>query len=149
MTEIFPIVPAGALDGRRHVLPLRVYYEDTDFTGVVYHANYLRFLERGRTEFVRALGIDQKAMHDETGVSLVVRSMTIDYLRPAMMDDIVTVETVAGEIGGASLRLAQALRRGEELLTTAEVLIVCVKGGRAQRVPEAMRRALQATGNDR
>src|SRR3954453_23638731 len=109
MTEILQPLAAGSLDGGRHILPLRVYYEDTDFTGVVYHANYLRFFERGRTEFVRALGVDQKAMHEETGSSFVVRSLAIDYLKPAMIDEIVAVETRMGQASGSSLRLIQTL----------------------------------------
>lgn len=141
MTEIFQGPAGGAFDGVRHVLPLRVYYEDTDFSGVVYHASYLRFFERGRTEFVRALGIDQKALHAQTGTSFAVRRLTIDYLKPALMDDVVVVETRIGAASGASLQLEQALRRDGEVLASADVLVVCIRGRRPQRLPEAMRGA--------
>src|ERR1700732_5371048 len=80
-------ISAGVLDRDTHILPLRVYYEDTDFSGIVYHANYLRFLERGRTEFIRALGVDQLALHRDEGIAFAVRSINVDYLRPALMDD--------------------------------------------------------------
>lgn len=127
-----------------HSLPIRVYYEDTDFSGVVYHASYLRFLERGRTEFIRALGVDQAALHRETGFAFVVRRMTVDWLRPARMDDMIEVETRAAALKGASMLLAQRiLRDGEELLT-AEVLVAGVREGRAGRLPEALRAALAA-----
>ena len=99
----------GRLDGGTHLLPLRVYYEDTDFSGVVYHASYLRFMERGRTELLRATGVDQSALHGaEEGLSFAVRRMTIDYLRPARMDDVLTIETRTGEIRGASLVMGSA-----------------------------------------
>jgi len=139
------LAPAsGYLDGDIHLLPVRVYYEDTDFSGVVYHANYLRFLERGRTEFIRSIGIDQRAMHRETGSAFVVRAMAIEFVRPALMDDAVTVETRAIEARGPILRLAQRITRMEEVLTTAEVTVVCVRDGRPQRLPEAVRAAILA-----
>jgi acyl-CoA thioester hydrolase len=137
-------VQAGWIEGGRHVLPLRIYYEDTDFSGLVYHASYLRFLERGRTEFIRALGIDQRALHEAEKIAFVVRSLRIDFLVPALMDDLVQVETSALERRGPALRLAQDLRRDGAVLTTAEVLVVCVKAGRPCRLPEALRRAIDA-----
>ncbi|GLS21721.1 tol-pal system-associated acyl-CoA thioesterase [Labrys miyagiensis] len=132
----------GVLNGDCHHLPLRVYYEDTDFSGIVYHANYLRFFERGRTEFIRALGVDQMALHREEGISFAVRSISVDFLRPALMDDIIEVQTKAGLVRGPSLNLTQTIRRGEDVLTTAEVLVVCVKAGRPQRLPEVLRKVL-------
>jgi acyl-CoA thioester hydrolase len=139
------LVPAsGFLDGDIHLLPVRVYYEDTDFSGVVYHASYLRFFERGRTEFIRAIGVDQREMHRETGVAFVVRAMAIEFLRPALMDDTVTVETRAVEAKGPLLRLAQRITRSGETLTTAEVTVVSVRQGRPQRLPEAVRAAILA-----
>ncbi|CAM5777300.1 tol-pal system-associated acyl-CoA thioesterase [Labrys miyagiensis] len=135
-------IPGGVLNGDCHRLPLRVYYEDTDFSGIVYHANYLRFFERGRTEFIRALGVDQMALHRDEGIAFAVRSISVDFLRPALMDDIVEVETRAGEVRGPSLNLIQTIRRGEEVLTTAKVLVVCIKGGRPQRLPEILREVL-------
>jgi acyl-CoA thioester hydrolase len=142
MSDDFPTLQAGRLADGLHLLPLRVYYEDTDFSGVVYHANYLRFLERGRTEFIRALGIDQRVLHAKQGIGFVVRSMSMDFSRPAFMDDIVLVETKAGKIRGSSLLLTQRIRRGADLIASAEVLIVCVRAGRPLRVPEELRRLL-------
>ncbi len=132
----------GVLNGDSHLLPLRVYYEDTDFSGIVYHANYLRFFERGRTEYIRALGVDQLALHRDEGVAFAVRSISVEFLRPAMMDDIIEVETKTGLVRGPSLNLSQTIRRGEDILTTAQVLVVCIKGGRPQRLPELLRTVL-------
>ena len=125
-----------------HRLPVRVYYEDTDFSGVVYHASYLRFLERGRTEFIRSLGVDQAALHRVTGFAFVVRRMTIDWLRPARMDDVVEVETRALEMKGASMLLGQRILRGAEVLLTAEVLVAGIREGRPGRLPEGLRAAV-------
>ena len=123
-----------------HRLAVRVYYEDTDFSGVVYHANYLRFLERGRTEFLRDLGIEQAGLVDESGRSLafVVRHLTIDFAKPARMDDGLLVETAPGERGGASLTLHQRILRRDEVLITATVRIGLVGAGRARRFPPAL-----------
>lgn len=132
----------GMLNDVCHTLPLRVYYEDTDFSGIVYHANYLRFFERGRTEFIRALGVDQLALHREEGIAFAVRSIQVEFIRPALMDDIIEVETKAGEVRGPSLHLEQTIRRGEEVLTTAKVLVVCIRNGRPQRLPESLRTVL-------
>lgn len=127
-----------------HLFPLRVYYEDTDFSGVVYHASYLRFLERGRTEFIRSLGVDQAALHRETGFSFVVRRMEIDWLRPARMDDEVVVATLPLALKGASMLLRQEVRRGAETLVAAQVLVAGVTGGRPARLPAALRDRLAA-----
>jgi acyl-CoA thioester hydrolase len=123
-----------------HSLPVRVYYEDTDFSGVVYHASYLRFMERGRTELIRSLGIAQSALFDE-GVPLAfaVRSMQIDFLKPAKMDDELTIETVPVDMKGASMSVRQRVLRGEDELVTALVRVVCVGGGRARRIPDTLR----------
>jgi acyl-CoA thioester hydrolase len=126
-----------------HALPIRVYYEDTDFSGVVYHASYLRFLERGRTELLRDLGVHQAALHgDAAALAFAVRRMTIDWLKPARMDDMVTVETRIGAIKGASLMLLQRILRGEELLLTAEVLVVAVSSGKPARLPPGLKERL-------
>jgi acyl-CoA thioester hydrolase len=133
-----------------HCLSLRVYYEDTDFSGVVYHASYLRFLERGRTEFIRDLGVDQAAFHRDIGFSFVVRRMTIDWLRPARMDDVLTVETVPHRLRGASLDLGQRILRGGEVLLTAHVLVAGVVAGRPARLPRALAdRLAGVAANDR
>ena len=125
----------------QHLFPLRVYYEDTDFSGVVYHASYLRFLERGRTEFIRACGIDQQKLHRETGVYFVVRRMEIDWIKPALMDDELVVETAPATLRGASMILSQRILRGDEVLTTAEVVVAILKDGRPTRLPDSFRAA--------
>ncbi|MFY9289342.1 MAG: tol-pal system-associated acyl-CoA thioesterase [Methylorubrum rhodinum] len=129
-----------------HRLPLRVYYEDTDFSGFVYHASYLRFMERGRTELLRGLAGDQSEMHAEgAGIVFVVRKMNLDYLKPARMDDLIDVVTWSSELRGASMHLAQEVRRGDETLVRAEVVVACVRDGRAIRLPEGLRAALSRT----
>lgn len=126
-----------------HRLPVRIYYEDTDFSGFVYHASYLRFMERGRTELLRGLAGDQSEMHaDGTGLVFVVRKMSLDFLKPARMDDWIDVLTWSSELRGASMHLAQEVRRGEDTLVRAEVVVACVRNGRAIRLPEGLRRAL-------
>ena len=120
-------------------LPIRVYYEDTDFSGVVYHAAYLRFMERGRTEFLRACGIKQGAAHAGTGFGFAVRAMNIEFLKPARMDDLVEVETLVTETGGASITMAQRILRGAKILVTANVRIAVLRHGRAARLPPGMR----------
>ena len=123
-----------------HFLSVRVYYEDTDFSGVVYHASYLRFMERGRTELIRDMGIDQSALFDEgIALALAVRAMQIEFLKPAIMDDFLTIETQPQDIKGASMTVHQRVLRGEEVLVTAEVKVVCVGGGRAKRIPDVLR----------
>jgi acyl-CoA thioester hydrolase len=131
-----------------HRFGVQVYYEDTDFSGVVYHASYLRFLERGRTEFLRALGIHHKAIFaggGAEGFHFVVRAMTLDFLKPALMDDVLLVETRTQAIGGASIEMAQAILRGGESLVTAKVRIAVVSGGRARRIPAEILAKLKMT----
>jgi acyl-CoA thioester hydrolase len=127
-----------------HRLPVRVYYEDTDFSGVVYHANYLRFLERGRTELLRSAGVDQSILHAEPGgIIFAVRRMSLEYVRPARMDDLLTIETETSEIRGASLRMSQRILREDIVLLTAEVHVAVLAGGRPARLPDEIRRLLQ------
>ncbi len=122
-----------------HHSTFRVYYEDTDFSGFVYHANYLRFLERGRTEYLRALGITQSTLHrDEAGLAFVVTRLIIDYLRPARMDDLIVVATSTAEVRGPLVRLSQEATRDGEALVRAEVTVVAVRDGRAVRLPAAL-----------
>ena len=135
-------------DGRHH-MAVRVYYEDTDFSGHVYHASYLRFMERGRTNYLRLLGADQRALFDETaheapGFAFVVRSMQIEFLKAARMDDVLEVITMPQEVRGASVTLDQRIMRGEEVLIEARVQVAFVSGGRARRIPEALRTAMRA-----
>ena len=126
-----------------HTHLVRVYYEDTDFSGVVYHAAYLKFMERGRTEFLRGLGLQQGATHAANGLGFAVRGMQIEFLQPALMDDQLGVETIAGEVGGASLYMHQRILRGAQVLVTADVKIAVVRGGRAARLPAEIRNLLE------
>jgi acyl-CoA thioester hydrolase len=143
----------NALDGEiragRHYLPMRVYYEDTDFSGAVYHASYLRFMERGRSNYLRLLGADQRALFEQTsqeapGFAFVVRSMRIDFRRPARMDDVVVVVTETVEVKGASVILHQQVIRNDDLLVAAQVQVAFVSGGRARPIPKPLRQAMQA-----
>jgi acyl-CoA thioester hydrolase len=143
----------SALDGEirdgRHVMPVRVYYEDTDFSGVVYHASYLRFMERGRTNYLRLLGADQRALFEETereapGFAFVVRTMQIEFLKPARMDDLLEIVTETEEVKGASVTLHQRVMRGDEMLIEAHVKVAFVSGGRARPIPKPLRIAMRA-----
>ena len=134
-------------DGRHH-MQVRVYYEDTDFSRVVYHANYSRFMERGRTNYLRLLGTDHRALFEQTqneapGFAFVVRSMTIDFFKPAHMDDVLEIVTTPTEIKGASITLLQQCRRGDDLLVEARVRVAFVSEGKAQRIPKALRLAME------
>jgi acyl-CoA thioester hydrolase len=121
---------------------VRVYYEDTDFSGYVYHANYLKYCERARSGYLRDMGIDQNTMFVE-GLAFVVRKMDCEFLRPAIFDDVLDVETTLVEMGGARFELAQVVKRNEDLVFTARVTVAIIgKGGRPQRVPEKVRAVL-------
>ncbi len=106
--------------------PVRVYYEDTDAGGIVFYANYLKFFERARTEWLRACGIDQQRIADETGAIFIVRSTALDYRAPAKLDDTLTITSRPGRIGRASIEFAQEAWRGETLLVTGHIRIGCV-----------------------
>src|SRR6202166_2346993 len=113
---LHPLLDGEIRDGR-HRMQIRVYYEDTDFSGIVYHANYLRFMERGRSNYLRLLGADQQALFAEAakeapGFAFVVRSMAIEFLKAARMDDVLTVTTAPAEVKGASITLVQTVARG-------------------------------------
>ena len=126
-----------------HSFPLRVYYEDTDLAGIVYYANYLKFIERARSEWVRGLGIDQALLRAEHGLVFAVRRVEADYLRPAVFDDVLSVQTVLADLSGARLVLDQAVLRGAQTLFTARVTLVCLTAaGTATRFPTALRTAL-------
>lgn len=139
----------GDIRDGRHTQPVRVYYEDTDFSGVVYHASYLRFMERGRTNYLRLLGAGHRELFEQTekeapGFAFVVRSMTIDFLKPARMDDVLGVVTTPEEVKGASITLHQKVMRGEELLVEAHVRVAFVSAGRAKPIPKPLREAMKA-----
>ncbi len=136
----------GVLRDGRHLFPIRVYFEDTDFTGIVYHANYLRFIERARTEMLRDLGFHQGAIHaGETGDALffVVARMQLEFLRPARMDDLLTVETQPLRISAAAIELEQIVRRDADILFTAKVLIAALADGKPRRLPREIRDKLE------
>jgi acyl-CoA thioester hydrolase len=140
-----PEPSAGWLEGREHVLPVRIYYEDTDFTGLVYHANYLRYFERGRSDFFRLLGVSHSALlalPEPTAFTLT--RIEVDYRRAARIDDALTVRTTYDAIKGARLFVSQRLLRGEELLAQAVVHAACIDmQGRARRPPPSLIAALQ------
>jgi acyl-CoA thioester hydrolase len=146
MTETWPDL-AGRIEGETHVLPIRVYFEDTDCAGVVYHANFLKFCERGRSDFIRLLGIEHQGLADpEQGEPsvFVVRRVEIDYLKPGRMDDVLEIVTSCAEIGSASLVLQQDVRRDGTLIVSARVSVVLVsQAGKPQRLGAIIRGALQ------
>jgi acyl-CoA thioester hydrolase len=126
-----------------HSLSLRVYYEDTDLAGIVYYANYLKFIERGRSEWVRSLGIDQGALRRDTGIVFAVRHLEADYLRPAVFDDWLTVTTSVHPVTGARIVLDQAvLRDGVTLFSARVTLVPMGADGRAARLPAELRQRL-------
>lgn len=129
----------------RH-LSVRVYYEDTDAGGIVYHATYLRFAERGRTEFIREIGIDQQKLREETGLGFAVANLSIDYVKPGLLDDVLDVETEAVSVGRVSADFLQTIRRGAETLAVLRVRVACLNSrGRPSRLPEALSRATKDT----
>jgi acyl-CoA thioester hydrolase len=142
-----------SLDGEilngQHRQPVRVYYEDTDFSGIVYHASYLRFMERGRTNYLRLIGADHRALFEAAaaeapGFSFVVRHMDIAFRKPAHMDDVLTIVTAPEDVKGASVMLHQQVMRGDDLLVGAHVQVAFVSGGRARPIPKPLRIAMKA-----
>jgi acyl-CoA thioester hydrolase len=139
-----PNPSAGAFDGPWHVLPVRVYYEDTDFTGVVYHASYLRFFERGRTEFLRAAGIEHRSLLEGAEpTAFAVTKLTVAFRRAARVDDALLVGTAFEAMRGVRIQARQRMLLGEALIAEAEVEIVCVTpDGRPRRPPAELARRL-------
>ena len=137
-----PALDAQNFDAaRQHWIAVRVYYEDTDFSGLVYHARYLHFLERGRTDYLRCLGVEQSALigMDEEGLVFVVHRMEIDFKAPARMDDVLDIRTVTTKAGGAKMVLEQEIRRDGDLLIAAKVGVAVVNRiGRPRRLPEGL-----------
>lgn len=146
MTTLQHPLAGEIIDGVHHLIQ-RVYYEDTDFSGAVYHARYLHFMERARTDYLRCLGVEQSnlfASSDE-GLAFMVHRMEIDFKAPARMDDIVTVSTRTEKAGGAKMILEQEIRRGDQLLIAAKVIIAVVnRQGRPRRLPEDLARQFLA-----
>ncbi|MEX0922770.1 MAG: tol-pal system-associated acyl-CoA thioesterase [Rhodovibrionaceae bacterium] len=149
--------PSGYLEGDEHVLPIRVYYEDTDAAGIVYYANYLKFAERGRTELLRLIGVDQTALRRDHGFAFAVRDCAADYRQPARLDDALQVRSRLAELRGASVRLDQRVVRArgvadeatEQTLVQIGVRVVCLRlaDGRAVRLPREQHDIFQAFGD--
>jgi acyl-CoA thioester hydrolase len=142
-------VTAPTKDGRErgasliHAMPLRVYYEDTDAGGIVYHANFLKFAERARTEMMRALGFEHSGIAAETGIVFTVRQVSADFRLPARLDDLLGIETRIVEIGGARLLLDQRVCRDGAVLAALDIVVACIgRDGRPRRIPPALRAAL-------
>lgn len=130
----------GYFDGREHRFPVRIFYEDTDFSGVVYYANYLKFLERGRSSFFRLAGIGHaELLERDVPLAFVIRKIALDYKRSAKIDDVLSVVTTYDSFTGARLLVTQRIFRGEELLLTADSEAACIDlGGRPRRAPKMM-----------
>jgi acyl-CoA thioester hydrolase len=140
---------AGRIEGKTHILPVRVYYEDTDFSGIVYHANYLRFAERGRSDFLRLAGVNHTELFQgDDPLAFAIHRMEIDFVRPARIDDRLEVHTRYARAGGARLEAVQTIHRmddqgGREEIWRALVFAACLDGsGRPRRLPEKVRLAL-------
>lgn len=139
----------GVIRDGKHHQQVRVYYEDTDFSGIVYHASYLRFMERGRTNYLRLIGADHRALFEQAeaeapGFAFVVRHMGIDFRKPARMDDVLDVLTTPEEVKGASAMLHQQVMRDGELLVEARVQVAFISAGRARPIPKPLRIAMKA-----
>ncbi len=135
--------PSGRFEGGEHVYPLRVYYEDTDASGIVYYANYLKFAERARTELMRGAGITHVTLLGDHDAAFVVRRCVVDYRRPARLDDEIEVRTSIGTVAGAHIEAEQRVMREDALLASIGLKLGCVgRNGRAVRLPAPLHRAL-------
>lgn len=140
---------SGIIENRQHILPVRVYFEDTDFSGYVYHTSYLRWCERGRSDLLRMLGIHHSdlmdGLEDRQPAAFVVRSLQIDYLRPAKIDDVLEVVTECTAVGGTFITLHQEVMRGDELLCRVSVKVVLINlEGRPVRLPPIIKELFEA-----
>jgi acyl-CoA thioester hydrolase len=135
----------GHFEGRTHILPIRLYYEDTDLSGVVYHANYLRFMERGRTEFFRLVGITKMAsLDDAEPTAWTLRHASLEFHRPARLDDLIEVRTTCPHLSGARMQADQKIYCGDTLLVHGKVeACMMTLTGKPRRIPEAIRAKLQ------
>lgn len=139
---VMPNPPDGVIDGARHLYAVRVYYEDTDLSGIVYHANYLRWFERARSDLLRRLRIDQRTAIEAGEGAYAVSELALNYLRPARLDDDVLIETRCTQMGAASCRMAQRAMRGAETLVEATLRVGFVApDGRPRRQPASWRAA--------
>ena len=134
---------SGHIEDAEHVLPIRVYYEDTDAAGIVYYANYLKYAERARTEMLRLMGVQQTELRRDHGVAFAVRACSIDYRRPARLDDLLEVRSHLRALGGATAEAGQVISRDGAPLVTLEVRLACVRDdGKPARMPGHLRDAL-------
>ena len=137
------VATRGRIENGAHYMPLRVYYEDTDASGIVYYANYLKFIERARTDMLRLIGITHSGLAQASGLAFTVRRCHIDYHLPARLDDEIEVVTRVLDVRGASLDAQQDVRRGTDNLVSTNLQIACIdSGGRARRLPKEIRTAL-------
>ncbi|WP_066531248.1 YbgC/FadM family acyl-CoA thioesterase [Erythrobacter sp. CCH5-A1] len=144
-----PTPPGGVLDGARHLYAVRVYYEDTDLSGITYHANYLRWFERARSDLLRMLGIDQRAAIEQGEGAYALSEVNLKYVAPARLDDDVVIETRCTELGAASCRMHQIARRGTQILCEASLRVGFITlDGRPRRQPAAWRAAFAAFMNE-
>lgn len=132
-----------------HELPIRIYYEDTDTGGVVYYANYLKFAERGRTELLRARGLENSVLQSTCGILIVVKHVEIDYKKPARLDDSLLIKTSVVDIGASSVKMAQSVYRDAELICQVDVVLVCISAatGRPVRWPKQLAGAFVDNGH--
>ena len=141
--ELQPV--SGVIDGARHLFPVRVYYEDTDLSGIVYHANYLKYAERARSDLLRLLGVDQRAAQEAGEGTYAVAEAHIHFRAPARLDDSLTVQTRVAEMGAASVRLVQRVARGSDVLADLTIRVGFVgPNGRPRRQPERWRAAFES-----
>ena len=140
-----PVPTAGVIEGREHLLPVRVYYEDTDFTGVVYHANYLRYFERGRSDYLRLAGVSHAELRARPEpIAFVIRRMEIDFVRAARIDDALVVRTTYERLKGPRVFVSQRIERGADVVATALMEVVCIRlDGRPTRPPQDILQALR------
>ncbi len=142
---IEPNPPGGVFDGPRHLYAVRVYYEDTDLSGITYHANYLRWFERARSDLLRMLDIDQRAAIEAEEGAYAVSEINLRYLRPAKLDDDVVIVTTCTDLGAASCRMHQLAKRGDEILAEAHLRVGFITPtGRPRRQPDAWRAAFRS-----
>lgn len=129
----------GSFQGKTHILPISIYYEDTDLSGVVYHANYLRYMERGRTEFFRLAGVSRARLEDEEPTAWTIRRIGVEYFRPARLDDQIAVHSVLTEVSGARLKALQRIRCGERLLVEGRIeACITTLTGKPRRLPRSV-----------
>lgn len=132
-----PLKGLGRFDGKTHILPISIYYEDTDLSGMVYHANYLRYMERARTEFFRLAGISRANLEDEEPTAWTLRRVALEFFRPARLDDQIAVHSVLTEVSGARLKVLQRVRHGETLLVEGRIeACITTLRGKPRRLPK-------------